>query len=100
MGREIRHVPENWEHPKKIIGSRTGGFKAVYRPMYDGTSFEEAVKEFKKYSYKIDRLTGEITSDIVDANNHYIDSIRYALEKAMKRSGGLRMSSKLKDKYR
>lgn len=38
-------------------------------------------KEFELYSYKVDN-NGRITDDIIDANNHYIDSLRYALEKA------------------
>ena len=36
--------------------------------------------EFKTYSYKLDRLTGEPTPRLEDKNNHAIDSIRYALE--------------------
>jgi len=43
-------------------------------------SCKETGVEFRKYSYKIDRLTGDITVDIVDAYNHYIDAARYALE--------------------
>jgi phage terminase large subunit len=38
-----------------------------------------AVSETRLYSYKIDRLSGDITSTIVDAHNHTIDAIRYAL---------------------
>lgn len=44
------------------------------------------VKEFQRYSYKVDRLTEEVTSVIVDAWNHYIDAIRYALQPIMKRA--------------
>jgi len=40
----------------------------------------KTAEEFRKYSYKVDRLTGDITVKIVDDFNHYIDSIRYALE--------------------
>jgi phage terminase large subunit len=41
---------------------------------------KETANEFRKYSYKIDRLTQDITTDIVDAYNHYIDAIRYAFQ--------------------
>ena len=41
--------------------------------------------EFLNYSYKVDRLSGDILPDIVDAYNHCIDGIRYALEPIMKR---------------
>lgn len=37
-------------------------------------------QEFVKYSYKTDRLSGDILPKIVDAHNHAIDAIRYALE--------------------
>ncbi|RDC59774.1 hypothetical protein HME9302_00969 [Alteripontixanthobacter maritimus] len=35
--------------------------------------------EARLYSYKVDRLTGDVTTSIVDAHNHYIDAIRYAV---------------------
>jgi phage terminase large subunit len=43
--------------------------------------------EFGAYSYKRDRRTGEITSDIEDRNNHGIDAVRYAAEPMIQRSG-------------
>lgn len=42
-------------------------------------------KEFQTYSYKVDRITEEVTTELVDANNHAIDAIRYGLEPLMKR---------------
>lgn len=39
----------------------------------------ELIKETRLYRYKIDRLSGDILPSIVDANNHYIDALRYAL---------------------
>ncbi len=36
--------------------------------------------EFRKYSFKEDRLTGDILTKIVDDHNHYIDAIRYGCE--------------------
>jgi len=44
-------------------------------------------EEFTNYSYKVDRLTGDVLPVIVDAWNHYIDALRYALEPIMKRRG-------------
>lgn len=44
--------------------------------------------EFRLYSYKVDRLTGDILPVIVDAHNHWIDALRYALEPAMKQRRG------------
>ena len=42
-------------------------------------------KEFRLYSYKTDRLSGEILPEIIDKHNHLIDSLRYAHERTMKR---------------
>ena len=41
-------------------------------------------QEFVKYSYKVDRLSGDILPAAVDAWNHSIDAIRYALEPMIK----------------
>lgn len=48
----------------------------------------ETLREFRLYSYKVDRLSGDIMPKIMDANNHYIDAIRYALEPLMSGSSG------------
>jgi phage terminase large subunit len=42
------------------------------------------LQEFRTYSYKVDRHTGDVLAILADENNHYIDAIRYALEPAMK----------------
>lgn len=47
---------------------------------------QNTAKEFQRYSYKVDRLTEEVTTVILDSWNHYIDAIRYALQPIMKRS--------------
>lgn len=45
----------------------------------------ETIKEARLYSYKRDRLTGDVLPDIVDANNHFIDACRYALGPMIRR---------------
>ncbi|WP_278976739.1 PBSX family phage terminase large subunit [Oligella urethralis] len=52
----------------------------------------KVLNEARTYSYKTDRLTGDVLPIIVDKNNHYIDAIRYALTPLIKRanSGGMR----------
>lgn len=42
-------------------------------------------QEFRLYSHKTDRLSGDVLTDIIDKNNHCIDSLRYALERIMRR---------------
>ena len=46
---------------------------------------EQTAKEFDLYSYKVDRLSGDILPVLVDDNNHIIDALRYALEPVMKK---------------
>lgn len=41
---------------------------------------QETQREFRLYSYKVDKLSGDVLPEIVDAFNHVIDAIRYALE--------------------
>lgn len=50
---------------------------------------EQTAREFRLYSYKVDRLTGDIRPDIVDANNHYIDALRYAVAPMIKSQGSV-----------
>ena len=46
--------------------------------------------EFRLYSYKTDRQSGDVLPVIVDAHNHYIDALRYALEPMIKSRGKLK----------
>ena len=55
---------------------------------------EHTRREFVAYSYKVDRLTGDVLPDIIDANNHCIDAIRYALGPMIKRSDPMALSLK------
>jgi len=43
-----------------------------------------AAQEARLYSYKVDKLTGDILPILLDANNHIIDAIRYGLEPVIK----------------
>lgn len=45
---------------------------------------KQTIIEFRLYSYKVDRLSGDVLDTIVDSNNHFIDALRYALEPIMK----------------
>jgi phage terminase large subunit len=38
------------------------------------------IEEFRAYSYKTDRKTGEVLPILIDKNNHCIDALRYALD--------------------
>ncbi|MCO2380649.1 PBSX family phage terminase large subunit [Pseudomonas aeruginosa] len=45
----------------------------------------KTLREARLYSYKVDRQTGDVLTDIVDKNNHYWDATRYALGPLIKR---------------
>lgn len=45
--------------------------------------------EFKLYSYKTDKLTGEVLPVLEDKHNHVVDAVRYSLEKTMRAVGSV-----------
>lgn len=53
---------------------------------------KHTIDEFNHYSYKVDKQTGDILPVIVDAWNHCIDSLRYALDGLIKGKGQLKIS--------
>lgn len=67
---------------KKWAGSVEDGIGHIksYKRVIIHPDCEQVAREFRLYSYKVDRLTGDVLPKIVDANNHYIDAIRYALQ--------------------
>ena len=44
------------------------------------------LNEARLYSFKVDRLTGDVLDTIIDAHNHYIDATRYALGPMIRRA--------------
>lgn len=67
---------------KKWQGSVEDGvafLKSFEKVVIHGLHCPETAREFRLYSYQVDRLTGDIRPRIVDAHNHYIDAIRYAV---------------------
>lgn len=82
-----RHGFPRIESVKKWSGSVEDGvaFIRSFREVIIHPRCKETRREFELYSFKVDRLTGEVTAGLVDAYNHYIDAIRYALEPLIKR---------------
>lgn len=76
-----RHGLPKAESVEKWKGSVEDGvaFMRSFREIVVHENCKGVKNEMLLYSYKVDRLTGDIRSDIVDAYNHYIDAIRYAL---------------------
>ena len=67
---------------KKWAGSVEDGVALLkgFRKIYIHVRCKHAAEEFNLYSYKVDRQNGDILPIIVDANNHVIDALRYALD--------------------
>ena len=51
------------------------------KKIYINPNCTNVIYEFFNYRYKTDKNSGEILTDIIDANNHAIDALRYALFK-------------------
>lgn len=98
--------PESISHLKKKGLHRIIGVEKGKGSVEDGIAFiksfekvvihprcKNTIQEFRDYSYKKDRLTDEILPVIVDKDNHYIDALRYALEKIMKKRRGIKLSA-------
>jgi phage terminase large subunit len=66
---------------KKWPGSVVDGvsFMRAFRKIVIHPRCAGVAQEFRLYSYKVDRNSGDIMPVIVDAHNHYIDAMRYAL---------------------
>ncbi len=62
-----------------------------YKEIIIHSRCKESLKEARLYSYKVDRQSGDVLTDIVDAYNHFIDAIRYALAPLIKRKAQPRM---------
>ncbi len=54
----------------------------------------ETIRESRLWSYKVDRLSGDVLPDVVDANNHWMDALRYALAPLVRvvQAGGMGIS--------
>lgn len=84
-----RHGVQRIEPVEKWKGSVEDGvaFIKSFNRVYIHPDCPQTAREFRLYSYKVDRLSGDIKPDIVDANNHFVDSIRYALAPLIRKQG-------------
>lgn len=76
-----RHGLPHVTDVKKWPGSVEDGIAHLrsYKEIVVHPRCTATAKEGRMYSYKVDRLTGDVLPIIIDAHNHYIDAIRYAL---------------------
>ena len=64
-------------------------FLKGYEIIVHATRCPKTAEELVDYSYKVHRLTGEVLPELVEIKNHYIDAMRYALEKVRKPRKGV-----------
>lgn len=85
-----RHGLPNVRPVKKGAGSVDDGIAHMkaYREIVIHPRCEATADEFRRYSYKVDNRSGDVLPVVVDAFNHYIDAIRYALEPMIRRTSG------------
>lgn len=53
---------------------------------------KQTASEFKLYSYKVDKQSGDVLPIVVDKNNHCVDAIRYALEPLISAKGSVKLA--------
>lgn len=65
----------------KWKGSVEDGIEYIrsFRKIYVHPRCKHTYEEFKFYSYKQDKNTGDILPVVLDKDNHYMDALRYAL---------------------
>lgn len=96
--------PETISYMKRHGTPRIQGVKKWSGSVEDGIAFMRSfdkiiiheqcpstAREFRVYSYKVDRHSGDVLPVVVDANNHYIDAIRYALAPMIQAKGAPRL---------
>lgn len=60
-------------------------FIRSFKHVYIHPRCKNTIREFQLYSWKVDRLSQDILPELVDAENHWVDALRYALEPIMRR---------------
>jgi len=73
----------------KWAGSIEDGIAFIrsFKMIHIHTRCIKTAEEFLMYNYKVDKLTDNILTQIVDKNNHYIDALRYGLQPMIKQRG-------------
>lgn len=81
-----RHGLPRMEGVKKGAGSVEDGIAHLksYEEIVIHPRCSDILTEFRLYSYAVDRHSGDVLPKIVDAHNHSIDALRYAVEPIMR----------------
>ncbi len=81
-----RHGFPRMEGVKKWPNSIAEGIRFIrgFKSVIIHPNCKGAIDDFRMYSHKIDKLSGDILPDVVDANNHAPDAVRYAIAPLIK----------------
>ena len=84
-----RHGMPRAQSVKKWSGSVEDGiqFLRSFKRIVIHPRCEHMRKEARLYSYKVDRLTGDVTSKVLDEHNHCWDAVRYAVQPMIRKRG-------------
>lgn len=89
-----RHGLARIEPVTKWSGSVEDGIEHIksYKRVVIHPRCENTAREFRLYSYKVDKKSGDILPVVLDQNNHYIDALRYALNPLIQKRGDFKQS--------
>jgi len=74
---------------KKLTVDEGLAFMRSFDKIIVHPSCEKIAEEFSRYSFKVDRYSGQVTPLIVKDWDHWIDALRYALTPTIRlRKGG------------
>ena len=81
-----RHGLPRLQAVKKWPGSVEDGIAHLrqYAQIVIHPRCRATIDEARLYSYKVDKLTGDVLPDVVDAHNHALDALRYAIQPLIK----------------
>ncbi len=89
-----RHGFPNIGPAEKWKGSVEDGIACLkaFRRIVVHPRCQNMAREFRLYSYKVDRVTGDVLPVVVDRHNHGIDALRYALDGYIRGAGPIRIN--------
>lgn len=90
-----RHGLKRVEPVTKWKGSVEDGIEHIktYKKVVIHPRCENTAREFRLYSYKVDKKSGDILPVVLDEHNHYIDAVRYALNPLIKKRGDFKQDA-------
>lgn len=88
-----RHGLPRMEGVKKWPNSVDEGIRFIrgFKSVIIHPSCKGAIDDFRGYAHKVDKHSGDILPDVIDANNHAPDAVRYAIAPLIKQTAAGKM---------